>query len=76
MRKKSDYVLRFCLIVGDALMLILSFAMAYFIRTHVDPRPYAFDSQLADFTMTVVWLVPVLLVILAALGLYRKDVFG
>lgn len=75
MRKKSDYVLRFCLIVGDALMLILSFAMAYFIRTHVDPRPYAFDSQLADFTMTVVWLVPVLLVILAALGLYRKDVF-
>ncbi len=75
MRKKSDFVLRICLIIGDALMLILSFAMAYYIRTHVDPRPYLFESQLHDFTMTVVFLVPILLIILAALGLYRKEIF-
>ena len=75
MRKKSDYILRFCLIIGDALMLILSFACAYFIRTHVDPRPYKFESQFFDFTATVATLIPILLVILAALGLYRKDIF-
>ncbi len=75
MRKKSDFILRISLIVGDALMLILSFAAAYFIRVHVDPRPYVFESQLLDFTNTVILLVPILLVILAALGLYRKDVF-
>ncbi|MBQ1298228.1 exopolysaccharide biosynthesis polyprenyl glycosylphosphotransferase [Candidatus Saccharibacteria bacterium] len=75
MRKKSDYVLRFSLIVGDALMLILSFAMAYYIRVHVDPRPFTFESQFLDFTTTVVFLVPILLVILAFLGLYRKDIF-
>lgn len=75
MRKKSDFVLRMCLIVGDALMLILSFAMAYFVRVHVDPRPYMFESQLLDFTSTVVLLVPILLIILAALGLYKKSVF-
>ena len=75
MRKKSDFVLRFCLIIGDGVALILSFAMAYFIRVHVDPRPYVFRSQLLDFTTTVAFLVPILLVILASLGLYKKLVF-
>ncbi len=75
MRKKSDFILRFCLIIGDALALILSFAMAYFIRVHVDPRPYVFEAQLLDFTTTIVFLVPIMLVILAALGLYKKSIF-
>ena len=75
MRKKSDFILRFCLIIGDALALILSFAMAYFIRVHVDPRPYVFESQLLEFTWTIVFLVPIMLVILAALGLYKKSIF-
>lgn len=75
MRKKSDTILRLLLIVGDALALILSFAMAYFIRVKVDPRPWTFEFQFFEFVQTVVWLVPVMLVILAALGLYRKDIF-
>ena len=75
MRKKSDYILRLVLIIGDAVALILSFAMAYFIRVHVDPRPYTFDSQLYNFTLTVVFLLPIMLIILAALGLYRKNIF-
>ena len=75
MRKKSDYILRFCLIIGDAVALILSFAFAYFIRVHIDPRPYTFESQLLDFTLTVVFLVPIMLIILASLGLYKKSIF-
>lgn len=75
MKKKSDSILRAALVVGDGLALVLSYAMAYFIRVHVDPRPYEFESQLMVFTLTIVWLVPVLLVILAALGLYKKTVF-
>ncbi len=75
MRKKSDYVLRVCLILGDAIALILSFAMAYFVRIYVDPRPYMFESQLLDFTMTIVFLVPIMLVVLMALGLYKKSIF-
>ena len=75
MRKKSDFILRLLLIAGDALALILSFAFAYFIRVKVDPRPYTFEFQFFEFLQTVVWLVPVMLVILAALGLYRKDIF-
>lgn len=75
MQKKSDFILRLCLIVGDAFALIASFAMAYFVRVHVDPRPYEFESQLLDFTLTVVWLVPIMIVVLAALGLYKKSIF-
>ena len=75
MRKKSDFILRFCLIVGDAVALVLSFAFAYFVRVHIDPRPFEFESQLLDFTLTIVWLVPVMLMILVALGLYKKSIF-
>ena len=75
MRKKSDFVLRIALVFGDGLMLILSYAAAYFIRIHIDQRPYTFESQILDFTRTIIFLVPILLIILAALGLYKKSVF-
>ena len=75
MRRKSDLFLRFALIIGDGLMLVLSFAAAYAIRVHVDPRPYEFESQLFEFTVEIAWLVPILLIILAALGLYKKAIF-
>lgn len=75
MRKKSDYVLRICLVFGDAVALVLSFAAAYFLRVHIDPRPHGFESQLLEFTKSVAVLVPALLVILAALGLYRRSIF-
>ena len=75
MRKKSDYILRTCLILGDAVALVGSFAMAYFVRVHVDPRPFMFESQLLDFTMTITFLTPIVMVVIAALGLYKKSVF-
>ncbi len=75
MQRKSDLFLRIALIIGDALMLILSFAVAYAVRVHVDPRPFYFESQLFEFIMEIIWLIPIMLVILATLGLYRKQVF-
>ncbi|MBR0465594.1 sugar transferase [Candidatus Saccharibacteria bacterium] len=74
MRKKSDFILRLCLIIGDAVALVLSFATAYYIRVRIDPRPYTFETQFGDFVVTVMWLVPIMLIIIAALGLYRKSV--
>lgn len=75
MRKKSDFILRFCLILGDAIALALSFAAAYLVRVYVDPRPFVFEVQLRDFVVTVLWLLPIMLVILAMLGLYKKMIF-
>ena len=75
MREKSNLILRILLIIGDAVALILSFSIAYFIRVHVDPRPYTFESELGNFTISVVFLVPIMLIILASLGLYKKSIF-
>ena len=75
MQKKSDFILRLALIIGDAVMLVLSFATAYFIRVHVDPRPTPFESQILEFTLATLWVLPILLIILSALGLYKKSIF-
>lgn len=75
MRKKADFVLRLCLIFGDAAALVLSFAAAYLVRVYVDPRPIAFEVQLLDFTLATTLLVPIMLIILATLGLYKRAIF-
>jgi exopolysaccharide biosynthesis polyprenyl glycosylphosphotransferase len=56
-------------------MLVVSFALALFARSHLDPRPYYYYFTIADFTTSIIWLTPALLVIMAALGLYRKNIF-
>ena len=75
MHQRSDYILRLALIIGDAIALILSFAAAYLFRIHIDPRPYTFESEFVKFIATVALTVPTLIVILAALGLYKKSIF-
>ena len=75
MRKKSDSIVRLMLVIGDAVALILSFAMAYVIRIYVDPRPYEFEEQFFEFILATAVVLPIMLVILAALGLYKKSVF-
>ena len=75
MRQKSNLILRILLIIGDSLALILSFATSYFIRVHVDPRPYTFESELLEFTLSIIFLVPIMLIIIASLGLYKKSIF-
>ena len=67
--------MRVLLVIGDAVALVASFALAYFIRVHVDTRPYEFESQLLEFTKTIILLVPIMIIVIAALGLYRKSVF-
>jgi len=61
--------------IGDACAIIFSFAFAYFFRTHIDHRPYYFDSGLREFTFTIFLLIPLWWVILSFLGLYNKSIF-
>ena len=78
MRKKSDLIIRLALIIGDAAALIASFAVAYFIRAYVISQNQYFvnfNSDLSEFVFSIIFLIPALLIILAALGLYKKRVF-
>ena len=76
MKKEPGFIYRICLFFGDALAIIFSFSFAYYFRTHIDPRPYFFDSEPADFILTNLVLLPVWLVILISLGLYSKRILG
>ena len=76
MKKDSSVVFfRFCLMLGDSLAIIASFLFAYLIRTLFDSRPYYFVSDPFRFTLSVAFMVPAWLVILAVLGLYNKKIF-
>jgi len=73
MKKDSGLIFRLFLMVGDAIAITLSFAFAYYIRTHLDSRPYFFVAEPLDFTFTILTLVPIWLIILAILGLYKNS---
>ncbi|MBQ9020140.1 exopolysaccharide biosynthesis polyprenyl glycosylphosphotransferase [Candidatus Saccharibacteria bacterium] len=75
MKKDPGLIFRICLMLGDAFAIVFSFAFAYYIRTHIDTRPYYFNSEIWDFALTILLLVPIWLIILATLGLYKKSVF-
>lgn len=74
MKRESGLLYRLCIILGDAIAIIASFLFAYYFRTHIDTRPYYFESNPFHFTFAITLLIPVWLLILAAFGLYKKSV--
>ncbi len=75
MKKDYGVIFHISLIFGDALAIILSFLTAYYVRTHLDQRPFYFESNPWQFFVSMLSLLPVYLVILACFGLYKKSIF-
>lgn len=75
MKKDPGLAFRLCVMFGDAFAIVASFSFAYFIRTHLDSRPYYFDAEPLDFALTALLLIPVWWIVLALLGCYSKTVF-
>lgn len=75
MKKDYGIIFHISLILGDALAVILSFLTAYYVRTHLDQRPFYFESDPWQFFVGMLYLLPVYLVILACFGLYKKSIF-
>lgn len=75
MKKDFGLIFRICLILGDAFAICLSFLLAYFMRTHLDQRPFYFESQPWKFLASLLLLLPIYIIILAAFGLYRRTIF-
>ena len=44
MKKDFGLVFRIFLMLGDACAILISFLVAYFARTHLDQRPFYFES--------------------------------
>lgn len=76
MKKEPGFIYRIFLLFGDALAIIFSFTFAYYFRTHIDSRPYFFTSELTDFIFTNLILLPIWLIILLCLGVYKRSVIA
>lgn len=76
MKKEPGFIYRIFLLVGDALAIIFSFSFAYYFRTHIDSRPFFFTSELADFIVSNLILLPIWIIILICLGVYRRSVLS
>ena len=72
MKKEPGFSYRIFLILGDALAIIFSFSFAYYFRTHIDSRPYFFTSELTDFIISNLILLPIWIIILMFLGAYSR----
>ncbi len=75
MKRDFGVVFHVFLILGDALSIVLSFLAAYFMRTHLDQRPFYFTADPGRFVLTMLSLIPIYVIILACFGLYKKSIF-
>ena len=76
MKKEPGFFYRIFLFIGDAFAIVLSFTFAYYFRVHIDSRPYFFTSELSDFILSTLLLLPIWWIILSSLGLYSKKVIS
>ncbi len=74
MRKEPGFIYRLFLLIGDATAIVTSFGFAYYFRVNFDPRPYVFNANSWDFFVSIIVLMPIWLVILISLGLYKRAV--
>ncbi len=75
MKRETGLIFHIFLILGDAFAILLSFLVAYLARTHLDQRPFYFEAAPIDFMLSIVFLLPIYIIIMAALGLYKKSIF-
>lgn len=76
MKKEPGLLYRIALVFGDAATIVLSFSFAYYFRVHIDSRPYFFQSELLEFALSAITLVPIWIIVLASLGLYSRRILG
>lgn len=75
MRRNPHFVLRVFLLLGDLVAIVLSFGLAYFYRTHLDPHPYIWGSDTMEFVITAIELLPLWVALLFASGVYDRSIY-
>lgn len=75
MKRNPGFILRLVLLIGDLTAVVIAFGLAYYYRTHFDPRPYAFGSNTLDFILTMGSLLPIWAILLFVAGVYDKSIY-
>lgn len=64
------------LLIVDALILLVAFALAYIIRVQYDPRPLLAPIYATEYIVSFLIIVPFWLFIFAILGLYQSNTYN
>ena len=75
MKQSGVSLLKLALVFGDVLVVIISFALAYYYRIHYDARPYYFHPSTANFLLLAVTMLPIWLSVNLLSGLYAREIF-
>lgn len=75
MKNQSSLIYSLALLVGDFLMIVAAFVIAYILRVTFDPRPLVDQIPAFTFLQIFLLLLPFWLIIFATLGLYNKEVY-
>ena len=75
MKRDFLFTSKALLLLADVAMVVLSFALAYYYRTHLDTRVYYFVPQIRNFVVLIVALLPLWLMVNALSGLYNREIF-
>ena len=76
MKKDSRFLSRLLLVLGDLFAIAFSFFFAYYFRTHLDERPYYFESDISGFIFEIILVIPIWIIVLGSLGLYSKSILA
>jgi len=75
MKRNPAFLLRVALLIGDIVAVVAAFGLAYYYRTHFDPRPFHTGSNTLEFTISMASLLPIWVILLFVSGVYDKAVY-
>lgn len=75
MKRNPSFVLRAVMLVCDMVAIVAAFAIAYYTRVYIDPRPFYFAPEIWEFVGMILMLLPVWLLVLFICGVYRESVY-
>jgi exopolysaccharide biosynthesis polyprenyl glycosylphosphotransferase len=75
MKNNASLLYNFCLVVGDALAIIIAFSIAYVLRVSLNHTPISADVTAHTYLLILISLIPFWILIFGLLGLYNSRIY-
>ena len=76
MSRHNTKLLNLLLVIADAITLVIAFTVAYVIRVKYDPRPLRDSVHALDYVYSLLFIIPMWLIVFAVLGLYKTSILN
>ncbi len=75
MKNNASLVYNVCLIIGDALAIIVAFSIAYILRVTLNHQPLSASVHAHSYILILISLLPFWILIFGLLGLYNLRIY-